>query len=251
VKHRTVLITGATGGIGGALALLYAEPGRTLVLHGRDEAKLAALARRCEERGAEVHAKVLDFRDGEALRGWLADVGECLAVDLAILSAGVTNAIGQGEDWEDIRNLLDINLTAVLAAVAALLPAMRQRRSGQIALVSSLAAYHGMPITPAYGASKAALKNYGEALRGWLAPQGIGVNVVLPGFVKSAMSDRFPGPKPFMMSAEQAARIIRRGLDRNRARIAFPWLLDLGMRCLVLLPPALSDWLLRRLNYGG
>lgn len=251
MKPRTMLITGATGGIGGALARLYAEPGRTLILQGRDEARLAELARQCQERGAEVEAVGLDFRDTDRLRAWLEEAAGRFDVDLAILNAGVTNSVGQGETWEAIRSLVEINLLATLAAVTALLPSLRRRGRGQIALVSSLAAWYGMPITPAYGASKAALKNYGEALRGWLAPEGITVSVVMPGFVKSAMSDRFPGPKPFMMSPEQAALRIKRGLDRKQARIAFPLLLDIGMRGLALLPARWSDWIMGRLGYGG
>jgi short-subunit dehydrogenase len=116
---------------------------------------------------------------------------------------------------------------------------MATRGYGQIALMSSLGAYVGMPISPAYNASKAALKVYGDGLRGWLAPQGVGVSVICPGFVESAMSDKYPGPRPFMLSAEHAAQIIRKGLADNRAVIAFPLPLAMTMRFLALLP---TDW---------
>jgi short-subunit dehydrogenase len=128
---------------------------------------------------------------------------------------------------------------------------MRRRRTGQIALVSSLAAYVGMPVTPVYCASKAALKAYGEALRGWLAPQGVAVNVVLPGFVRTAMSDRFTAAKPWMMSPEEAALRIRRGLERNHARIAFPRPLAWGMWALSVLPMGMSQRILRSFGYAG
>jgi short-subunit dehydrogenase len=108
-----------------------------------------------------------------------------------------------------------------------------------------------MPIAPIYCASKAAVKAYGEALRGWLTPQGIAVNVVLPGFVRSPMSDSFTAAKPWMMSAERAATLIQRGLERNRPRIAFPRLLAWGMWWLSVLPPALSQRILHALGYGG
>jgi short-subunit dehydrogenase len=127
---------------------------------------------------------------------------------------------------------------------------MRRRGAGQIAIVSSLAAYFGLPITPIYCASKAAMKGYGEALRGWLAPQGIAVNVVMPGFVRTPMSERFPGPKPWLMSPERAATLIRCGLQRNRARIAFPRTLAFGMWCLSVLPAALSQWMVRVAGFG-
>jgi short-subunit dehydrogenase len=147
--------------------------------------------------------------------------------------------------------VIDVNLKAAMALSHALIPGMRRRGSGQIALMSSLSAYFGLPVTPAYCASKAGLKAYGEALRGWLAPEGIAVNVVLPGFVASAMSDRFPAPRPFMMQPARAARLIRRGLARNRAHVAFPWPLRLGMWSLGLLPPDLSLLILRRLGFGA
>jgi short-subunit dehydrogenase len=250
----TVLITGATGGIGAALARRYAEPQRTLILHGRDGARLAALARECEARGARVVSTSFDLRDGAAAVAALRQLSGTHMIDLAIVNAGVSSMIGRGEEvenWETARAVLAVNLDGALATVAGVLPEMRRRGAGQIALVSSLEAYIGMPVTPVYSASKAALKSYGEALRGWLAPQGIQVNVVLPGFVRTPMSDRYTAAKPWMMSPERAAHLIRRGLERNRARTAFPRVLAWGITWLSVLPPALSQRILRAFGYGG
>jgi short-subunit dehydrogenase len=247
-----VLITGASAGIGAALAREYAAPGRTLVLHGRDAARLATLARECEGRGARVVALELDLREGPAAVDALRQLSAAHVVDLAIVNAGVTSAIGQGEEVEDFargREVLAVNLDGALATVAGVLPAMRWRGSGQIALMSSLAAYFGLPITPTYCASKAALKAYGEALRVWLAPQGVAVNVVMPGFVQTAMSASLAIPKPFMMGPERAARLIRAGLARNRARIAFPFPFSWGAWWLSVLPPQVSERLVRWLGY--
>jgi len=249
----TILITGATGGIGAALARNYAQPGRTLILHGRDAARLTSLSQECETRGAQVHGVTFDLRDAPAAIEALRLVSSRYAIDLAIVNAGVSSAIGNGleaENWETARAVLAVNLDGAIATVAGVLPDMRRRGAGQIAIVSSLAAYFGLPVTPIYCASKAALKVYGEALRGWLAPQGIAVNVVMPGFVQTPMSERFPGAKPWLMSAERAAILIRRGLERNRARIAFPRILAGGMWCLTALPAALSQWMVRVAGFG-
>jgi len=252
-EPTTVLITGATGGIGAALARSYARPGRVLILHGRDTARLASLTQECETRGAQVHRVTFDLRDAAAAIEALRALSSRYVIDLAVVNAGVSSAIGTGreaENWDAARAVLAVNLDGAIATVAAVLPDMRRRGTGQIAIVSSLAAYFGLPVTPIYCASKAALKAYGEALRGWLAPQGIAVNVVLPGFVRTPMSEAFPGAKPFLMSPERAASLIRRGLERNRARIAFPRILAWGMWCLAALPAALSQWMVRVAGFG-
>lgn len=251
---RRILITGATGAIGGALAEVYAAPGVELHLHGRNEAKLAAVGSRCTVLGAAVLSQRFDVRDMAALRGWLDDICAMEALDLVIINAGMNTDIGpagEGEPWDEVEALIDINLKASLAMVHAVLPAMRRRGSGQIALVSSLAGYFGLPVTPAYCASKAGIKAYGEALRGWLAPEGIKVNVVMPGYVESAMCDAMPGPKPFLWRPARAAKFIRRGLERDKARISFPFPLNLGTWFLAVLPVAVSLRILRLLGYQG
>jgi short-subunit dehydrogenase len=249
----TILITGATGGIGGALARNYARPARTLLLHGRDPSRLASLTHECEMLGARVHGVTFDLRDAAATIAALRSLSDQHMIDLAIVNAGVSHALGDGaeaENWDVAKAVLAVNLDGAIATVAGVLPDMRRRGAGQIAIVSSLAAYFGLPITPTYCASKAAVKAYGEALRGWLAPQGIAVNVVLPGFVRTPMSDRFAGAKPFLMSPERAAAVIRRGLERNRARIAFPRTLAAAMWFLSVAPAPLSQWLVRTAGFS-
>lgn len=251
VEPRKILITGATGSIGAALAHVYSASGVRLHLHGRNPDKLLAVASSCRRLGATVFTHLMELRDIAGVRCWLEDLGE---VDLVIVNAGMNTDIGEtgeGEPWEEVEALLDTNLKASMAIVHALLPAMRRRGNGQIALVSSLAGYFGLPVTPAYCASKAGLKAYGEALRGWLGPEGIRVNVIMPGYVKSPMCDGMPGPKPFLWSPEQAARTIKRGLARDKARISFPFPLNWGAWWLAVLPAAVSVRIVRWLGYGG
>lgn len=246
---QRILITGATSAIGSALAQAYAWSGITLFLHGRNTAKLSEVVESCRMKGAEVVPCSLDLRDFVALRQWLASLG---ALDLVIINAGMNTHIGhhgEPEPWADVEALLDVNLKAAMVIVDAVLPLMRSRGRGQIALMSSLAGYFGLPLTPAYSASKAGLKAYGEALRGWLAPEGIKINVIMPGYVQSPMCDEMPGPKPFLWAPERAAKVIRCGLERNKARISFPFPLNWGAWWLAVLPASLSIWIVRILGF--
>lgn len=240
---RTVLITGATGAIGAALARAYAGPDTLLALIGRDPVRLAQVSAYCREQGACVEAIELDVTAFDALRAWVDDFDTRHPVDLVIANAGVASTLtrdGPPESWDTVLNLFQTNTLGTLATLHPLVERMRTRRRGQIAVMSSLGAYAGMPISPAYSGSKAAIKVYAEGLRGWLAPQGVKVNVICPGFVRSDMSARYPGPTPFLLDADRAARIIRHGLERDRARIAFPFPLNVGVWALSALPPALS-----------
>src|SRR5690606_37001336 len=158
---RCILITGATGSIGGALAAEYAAPGTTLILQGRNRARLQEVAAQCSGKGARVLLEDFDIRDHERLLAWLHGISEAEPVDLAIVNAGVnisTGADGEGEAWDEVLALIDVNIRAALATVHGVLPGMRRRGGGQIALISSLAAWRGLPETPSYSASKAALK---------------------------------------------------------------------------------------------
>lgn len=249
-EHQRILITGATSAIGAALAEIYAHNEVTLYLHGRNEEKLSEVVGRCQAKGARIQTKLLDMRDFPALRAWLENLEP---LDLVIINAGVNTHIGSAgepESWDEVEALLDVNLKAAMVIAHAVLPAMRARGSGQIVLMSSLAAYFGLPVTPAYCASKAGLKAYGEALRGWLAPEGIKVNVVMPGYVKSSMCDDMPGSKPFLWSPKRAAMAIHRGLVRDMARISFPFPLNWGAWWLAVLPASISIFIVRLLGFG-
>ena len=224
-RYSSIVITGASSGIGEALALDYAAPGVALGLNGRDSARLEAVAKACRAKGAVVEATPIDVTDRQALGAWLEQFDDSHPVDLLIANAGISIDKDNSslDDFAIIRRTFDVNLGGVLNSVEPLLPRMTQRRAGQVAVVSSLAGFIGLPYSASYNASKAAVRVWGESIRLVLKRSSIGVSVICPGFVVSRMTAKAPFPMPFLMSAERASSIIRKGLARNKARIAFPF----------------------------
>ncbi len=245
---RSILVTGASSGIGAALATLYAAPGVTLALAGRDRSRLHTVVAACAARGARAEGSVLDVTDRAATAAWVGRSEAQAPLDLVIANAGISaGAASGGEAPQAAREIFAVNLDGVVNTVLPALEAMRRRRRGQVALVSSLASFRGLPVSPAYSASKAAVRIWGEGLREALRREGIEVSVICPGFVVSRMTARNDFPMPFLMDADKAARLIRRGLARNRGRIAFPFPTYLAAWLLGVLPPGATDPALRRL----
>ena len=171
-------------------------------------------------------------------------------LDLVIANAGIsggTDKAAGGEGASQARRIFAVNLQGVINTVMPAITLMRAREHGQIALMSSLAGFRGFPGAPAYCASKAAVKAWGESLRGSLARDGIAVSVICPGFVRSPMTDVNPFPMPLLMEARHAAALIKRRLARNHGRIAFPWPMYLLVWLIAALPPLLTDPLLARM----
>jgi len=245
---RTYALTGASSGIGAALAAELAAPGVRLALSGRETARLADVAEICRAKGAAVETAILDVRDRPALHAWLAATDAAGPVDVLVANAGVTAGLGPRGGREadaDVRRQVEVNLLGAIDTVNGLVEAMRARRAGHIVLVASVAGIRGYPAMPTYSATKAGLIAYGDAIRGWLRPRGIAVTVVCPGFVTSPMSARHKGAKPFEVPVDKAARTIARGIARRRATIAFPLLLVLGTRLTRLMPAWMADFFMR------
>ena len=244
---RTILITGASSGLGAALADAYAADGIAFALNGRNEERLEAVAQRCRARGARTECAIIDVTDAAALAEWIADIDDRMPLDLVVANAGISGGTSDGEGADQARRIFAVNLDGVLNTVLPVIPRMRARRRGQIALMSSLAAFRGLPGSPAYSGSKAAVKTWGEALRGALKRDGVEVSVICPGFVRTPMTDVNPYTMPMLMDAAAAAGLIKRRLARNHGRIAFPWPMYALVWFLGALPPVLTDPLFARL----
>lgn len=252
IHPRCLLITGASSGLGAALARDYAAPGRRLVLVGRDPTRLSATADACRKAGAEVVLGEYDVRAPEPLGSWLLARNAEAPFDLILACAGVsagTSRAGEPEGLELATMQVRTNLLGAMHVVEPLLPAMIARGAGQVALISSTAGLRGLPFCPGYSASKAGIRAYGDALRALLKPKNVHVSLVIPGFFDTPMTDRWKGPTPFMVSLDKMVRVVRKGLDRKKSRIVFPRLLALGTLATDIMPAALGDRIVRGFRF--
>lgn len=242
MKPKSIIITGASSGLGASLALAYADKDIKLGLSGRDAQRLEQVADQCRAKGAIVEIATIDVTNAPAMEEWLTGFNNRYPVDLCIANAGISaGSGGGGESVEQATRIFDINLLGVLHTVEPLLPFMRTRGKGQIAIVSSVAGFRGLPTAPAYSVSKAAVRYYGQALRAALYRYGVSVSVICPGFIKTPMTDVNPFPMPFMVTAEKAADHIKRKLASGTKLIAFPWPLVWMSRIQNLLPDFILD----------
>lgn len=247
---RHVTITGASSGLGAALARHYAAPGTMLSLSGRHRERLDAVAEACREAGATVDAAIVDVTDSQAMVDWLTARDEAHPMDLVVANAGIggTGALAapHGEELEAARRIVEVNLLGVFHTVAPLAPRLTARGRGHFVIVSSMASLIALPQSPAYCASKAAVTSYGEAMRRLLGPAGVKVTVVHPGFVDTPMSASLPYDRPLLWTAERAAERIARGVERGRVEIAFPRRFRLALQLTRILPARWVDAVLAR-----
>lgn len=247
--HNVVLITGASSGIGASLALAYARAGVTLLLWGRDEARLQEIGTRCRALGATVNSQSFDLRDAAGFAVRLLEADAVSPIGLAIFNAGLGGSAPRGPKAELPQNaqaIAEVNFVAPVVGANAIAEAMAARGTGQIVLVGSISESYPLPMAPTYAATKAGLRMFAEALGLRMKPYGVTVSLVSPGFIDTPMSRQVHEPKPFLMTADRAAKIIAKKIDAGARVIVVPWQFSV-IRCLTdLLPRGIVRWFLSR-----
>ncbi|WP_305074203.1 SDR family oxidoreductase [Propionivibrio sp.] len=242
-----VFITGASSGIGAALAGFYADRSATLGLAARRGDHLQALAAKLLSRGARtVHCYPLDVADADALRNAAEDfTRQAGTPDIVIANAGVSSGTltEHQEDLAVIRRILEINVFGMAATFSPFIPAMQQRGNGRLVGIASVAGIRGLPGAEAYSASKAAAIAYLESLRLEMRPSGVKVVTIAPGYIETPMTAINPYPMPFMLPAKEAARRFARAIERGTSYTVIPWQMGVVAKGLRLLP----NWLYDRL----
>lgn len=239
-NYDSVLITGASSGIGRALALALARPGIVLHLSGRDEARLDTVCAEIRARGATASPRLLDVTDRDGMAAWIGGAGR---LDLVVANAGISGGKGRAETGERIEAIFATNFSGMVNTAMPALALMRGQvpgadgMRGRIAVVASIAAFFASPAAPAYCASKAAADSWTVATAPVAAHWGIAMTSVCPGFVRTAMTAKNRFPMPGIIDADRAAQIILRAIAARRRRVVFPRWMGVLTRGAGLLPP--------------
>lgn len=250
-RDRTVLITGASSGIGAQLAREVVDRGGRAGLIARREERLDALARELEESSGRADAAAwaaADVRNGDALSAALSKTAEELGgADVVVANAGYS-IVEKPREHKPGRavNLYDVNLLGMLRTFDWAIPGFVERRSGHLVGISSLASFFGAPGTPSYCGSKAAMRIHLQGLRVTLKKYGVHVTTICPGFVESELTDEYGGKMPFLWKTDRAGRKIADAIEANRGEVSFPWQLKVLIKVFGCLPTSWLEALLSR-----
>ena len=237
-NHGVAWVTGASSGIGRAVCLRLAKEGWRVAASARRADALEELAREAGALKGEVQAFPVDITDQNAVHACVAEIERSYGpIALALLNAGVYLPVDAAKfKAEALVKSVNVNLFGAAFALEAITPAMVERGRGHIAIVSSVTGYGGLPTSSAYGATKAALINMAECFKIELDRWGVRTSVINPGFVETPAQDDNTFPKPFMVSADTAAKRIVRGLKTQAFEITFPKRFTYQLKLLGLLP---------------
>lgn len=250
-KDKVVFLTGASSGIGEALAVALAEKGAILGLLARRENLLKSLAEKCESGGGKARIFACDVSNEkgvtEAAQSLMNEFGK---VDILICNAGIGGSAHAKDLTNDlVRKVIDVNLMGAVYAVTSVLPKMIERNSGHLVAISSLAGFRGLPRSASYSASKAAMTNFFESLRLDLLKTNISVTVIQPGFILTPLTSDRKNKLPFLMKLDDAIPYFIRAIEKKKRFSAFPWQLASFVRLGRIFPAWLYDKIAGNTNY--
>jgi short-subunit dehydrogenase len=250
-SKKVVFITGASSGIGHALAVELGRKGASLGLLARRAETLREIAKEVEEAGGQALALPADVRDAEAVREAANQLREKFGrVDVLVANAGVgVTTDAKNLQAKEVADVMGINVLGAVNSVTAVLPEMVEQGSGQLVAISSLAAYRGLPKSAAYCASKAALSAFFESLRVDLRESGVNVTIIHPGFIKTPLTAGRHAQMPYLMELDDAIKKIIRAIETRKKSYAFPWQLATISRIGMLLPPNFYDRIIAKRSY--
>ncbi|CAN5796615.1 SDR family oxidoreductase [soil metagenome] len=251
-KDKVVFLTGASSGIGEALALEIAKRGATLGLLARREDLLKELVEKCERNGSRARYFAVDVTDANAV----AEAAKILRnkfdkIDVLIANAGIggNNSETRNFNPQAVAQVININLLGAVNAVSAVLPAMLENKSGQLVAISSLAGFRGLPKSAAYSASKAGMTAFFESVRLDVQTKGVAVTIIQPGFIKTPLTSGRNNKMPFLMELEDAIPLFLRAIEKRKKFAAFPWQLATFVRLGKILPAWLYDRIAGRAQF--
>ncbi|MDQ3714102.1 MAG: SDR family NAD(P)-dependent oxidoreductase [Acidobacteriota bacterium] len=251
-KDKVVFLTGASSGIGEALALEIAKRGATLGLLARREELLKEIAEKCVRNGGKARYFPVDVTSAEAV----ANAAESLRkefgrIDILIANAGIggNNSETRNLNPQAVAKVININLLGSVNAVSAVLPQMLENKSGQLVAISSLAGFRGLPKSAAYSASKAGMTAFFESVRLDVQTKGIAVTIIQPGFIKTPLTSGRTNKMPFLMELEDAIPLFLRAIEKHKKFAAFPWQLATFVRLGKIFPAWLYDRIAGRASF--
>jgi len=249
---KVILITGASSGIGEGLALAFARGGAVVGLLARRQDMLADLAKRCKAAGGNARQFTCDVTDELAVNSAAADFrAEFGNIDILVANAGIGGNDKATRELKPaaVKKVIDINLMGAVNAVAAVLPAMLERGSGQLVAVSSLAGFRGLPNSAAYSSSKAAMTAFFESVRLDTAGTGVDVTIIQPGFIRTPLTSARANKMPFLMELDEAVPLFLKAIEKHKRFAAFPWQLATIVRLGKIFPASIYDRIASRARY--
>lgn len=250
-QDKTVMITGASSGIGRGLALELSRRGAKVGLIARRADALGELVREIEAANGKAIALPADVMDADSLRVAADRLRSTFGpIDILVANAGVGATVDGAElKGSSVASVINVNVLGSANSVEAVVPEMVKRGSGQLVVMSSLAAYRGLPKSAAYCASKAAVSAFFESLRLDLKPRGIDVTIIHPGFIKTPLTAGRDAQMPFLMELDDAVAKIVAAIEKRKKSYAFPWQLASIVRAGMVMPNFMYDWISRRNSF--